>query len=190
MIAMQYSFSLPADYDMSIIEHRVKDKGPMLDHHTPLIFKAYLIARKGDSVTRSKENIYAPFYLWHDNSGMRDFISGAAFRGLVDSFGWPAVFTWPAVIASAQANSIVESKVATREIHHIAPFTSLESLKTVETELANMAVAEHGALLALSAFEPTNWTLVRFRLWREPAQEMIADQQTYDVLHISNPAHT
>jgi hypothetical protein len=191
MIAMQYGFSLPADYDMSIIERRVKDKGAMLDHHAPLIFKAYLMARNGDSVTRSQENIYAPFYLWHDNSGMNDFISGAAFRGLVNSFGWPAVLTWPAVIATAQANSLVEAKFATRELHHIAPFTSLENLKKDEAELADIAVKKHGALLALSAFEPTNWTLVRFRLWRESTQEMlIADQQTYNVLHVSNPVQT
>ncbi len=27
MIAMQYSFTLPADYDMSIVDRRIRDKG-------------------------------------------------------------------------------------------------------------------------------------------------------------------
>ena len=31
MIAMQYSFVLPADYDMAIIDRRIREKGPLLD---------------------------------------------------------------------------------------------------------------------------------------------------------------
>jgi hypothetical protein len=31
MIAMQYSFVLLADYDMAIIDRRIRDKGPLLD---------------------------------------------------------------------------------------------------------------------------------------------------------------
>jgi hypothetical protein len=54
--------------------------------------------------------------------------------------------------------------------------------------LSNVAVQQEGALLALSAFEPTTWTLVRFRLWRESQQlAMLTDAQAYNVLHISNP---
>ncbi|MGO6908064.1 DUF4865 family protein, partial [Rhizobium ruizarguesonis] len=46
MITMQYSFTLPADYDMSIIDRRIRDKGPLLDGFPNLGFKAYLSARK------------------------------------------------------------------------------------------------------------------------------------------------
>jgi len=188
MITMQYSFVLPADYDMSIVERRIQDKGHMLDDHQPMIFKAYLVARKGDATTQSHENLYAPFYLWHDNEGMNDFLCGAGFLGLVNSFGWPAVHTWPSVIASDQTSDIACAAFATREIRQVAPFTPLEALRIDESQLSNVAVQQEGALLALSAFEPTTWTLVRFRLWRESHQlAMLTDAQAYNVLHVSNP---
>jgi hypothetical protein len=31
MLAMQYSFTLPADYDMAIIYNRIREKGHLLD---------------------------------------------------------------------------------------------------------------------------------------------------------------
>jgi hypothetical protein len=191
MIAMQYSFTLPGDYDMSIIERRVQEKGRGLDNHRPLIFKAYLIARKDDPVTRGHENLYAPFYLWQGNEGLGDFICSAGFAGLVNSFGWPAVRTWPAIIATEQKENIRDAAFATREIRPIAPFTSLDTLRTDERRLTGTAVNEDGALLALSAFEPTTWTLVRFRLWsdsRQTARLTEAQAQAYNVLHVSNPA--
>ena len=48
MIAMQYGFTLPADYDMTIIDRRMRDKGPLLDGFPDLRFKAYLAARRRD----------------------------------------------------------------------------------------------------------------------------------------------
>lgn len=59
MMAMQYSFTLPADYDMEIIDRRIRDKGPAMDGFLHLGFKAFLSARRGES--GSRENLYAPF---------------------------------------------------------------------------------------------------------------------------------
>ena len=68
-------------------------------------------------------------------------------------------------------------------------FADLEALQRVERELASAAIREDRALLALSAFEPTTWTLVRFRMWRESTSlTSMANVQTYDVQHLSNPA--
>ena len=189
MLAMQYSFVLPADYDMSIIERRVQDKGHILDHYPPLFFKAYLMARKGDATTQSHENLYAPFYLWRDAAGMNDFLCGAGFLGLVNAFGWPAVRIWPSVIATDHTHDIARAQFATREIRPLAPFTPLDALRTDESDWTHVAVQQDGALLALSAFEPTAWTLVRFQLWREPQPlTSFAGAQAYSVLHVSNPS--
>lgn len=189
MIAMQYSFTLPADYDMSIVDRRVKEKGHALDNHQPLVFKAYLIARKDDPATRSRENAYAPFYLWHDCDDLSDFIGCAGFDGLVNSFGWPSVRTWPALICTEQGGALSLARFASREVVSIAPFSDLGALRRVECELARAAVQEAHAVLALSAFEPTTWTLVRFRMWRD-AKSLpdAAHVQAYDVQHVSNPA--
>lgn len=188
MLAMQYSFTLPSDYDMSIIERRVRDKGSALDHHKPLRFKAYLSARKGDPATGSNENLYAPFYLWHDNDGMADFLSGPGFQGLVNAFGWPSVRTWPGIIALEQVPSVADARFATRETSPLPPFISLEHLRDIERDTVEQAVHQEGATLALTAFEPTTWSLVRFRLWREGiALSRDANLQRYDVLHVSHP---
>jgi hypothetical protein len=188
MIAMQYNFTLPADYDMSIIERRVKEKGHFLDNHPPLAFKAYLMARMDDPVIHSRENLYAPFYLWRDCEGLRDFISSAGFSGVSHSFGWPSVRSWPALICHEQEADLSLSEFASREILPVAPSSDLEALQRVERELATAAMQEGRALLALSAFEPTTWTLVRFRLWRDAASLPSAPNiQAYNVRHVSNP---
>lgn len=188
MITMQYSFVLPADYDISIIERRVQEKGHMLDDCPSLIFKAYLIARKDDEVVQSYENLYAPFYLWRDDEGMNDFFCSSGFRNLVNSFGWPIVRTWPSVIAACSAHNSMDARFAVREIRQITPFTSLNALRESEKQLASVAVYENGALHAVSAFEPTTWTLVRFRLWRnqQPFSPSTGVQHYY-VPHVSNP---
>jgi hypothetical protein len=91
MIAMQYSFTLPADYDMSIIDRRIRDKGPLLDGFPRLRIKAYLSARKQDA---GFENLYAPFYLWDEPEGVDSFLSSPGFAAVTQDFGWPSVQTW------------------------------------------------------------------------------------------------
>lgn len=189
MIAMQYSFTLPSDYDMSIIDRRIQEKGHALDNHAPLAFKAYLTARKEDPITQSKENLYAPFYLWRDCEGIRDFISCAGFVGLTNFFGWPNVLSWPAIVGAEQDGEISLARFAQREIVPIDPFSDLEALQRSERELSSMAIQDSHALLALSAFEPTTWTLVRFRMWRDcKFLKKAARVQAYNVQHVSNPA--
>ncbi len=186
MIPMQYSFVLPADYDMTLIERCVQEKGHALDEHKPLAFKAYLIARRGDATTRSQENLYAPFYLWHDTAGMSDFLCGKGFWGLVNSFGWPSVRTWPLVIAADQGPDMAHARFATGEIQPIAPFASLDNLRLEEGRSIGDAARGEGALAAVTAFEPTTWTLVRFRLWRElPPMPQGPGVQAYNVSHPS-----
>jgi hypothetical protein len=188
MIAMQYSFALPADYDMSIIERRVQEKGHALDNHVPLSFKAYLVARKDDPIAHSHENLYAPFYLWHSCEGLRDFITSAGFVGLVNSFGWPSVRSWPALISTQQTEYLALARFASREFKHITPFSDLQELQKSEDELCRGAVENEHALLALTAFEPTTWGLVRFRLWRDvESLPSSREVQSYHVLHVSNP---
>lgn len=189
MIAMQYSFALPADYDMTNVERRIQEKGHALDEHPPLAFKAYLMARKDDPVTGSKVNTYSPFYLWRGCDGLRDFVCSAGFAGLVNAFGWPAVLTWPAIICSEQGGALSLARFASREIVSLPPFTDLEMLRREECEAARAAVQDAQAVLALSAFEPTTWTLVRLRMWRDANSLPHADGvQSYNVQHVSNPA--
>jgi len=69
---------------------------------------------------------------------------------------------------------------ASREI---APHAALDALEARENAAADAAI-ERGALAAVAGFEPTTWTRVRFRLWREPPERRDG-VALYDVGHVS-----
>lgn len=187
MIAMQYNISLPADYDMAIVDRRIRDKGPLLDNFPGLKFKAYLSARKGDAVTGSRENLYSPFYVWQQEEGLSEFIYGPGFAALTGSFGRPQVNTW-VVWGADTAPNVRSAKFAAREVVPIEPHASLADLRIEESEAAAQAISNGGALASVVAFEPTHWTLVRFRLLAEPPRDPArSGLQIYNVGHLSLP---
>jgi hypothetical protein len=185
MIAMQYSFSLPADYDMAIIDRRIRDKGPMLDNFPDLKFKAYLSARRGRN--GSRENLYAPFYVWENGVGLTNFLCGDGFQAVTQSFGWPKVATW--IVWNARiSGDVPQARYATCELLATAPYSPLAGIRQEESEAVMDDVARGGALASVSAFEPTSWTRVRFRLWRDmPRATTGGTTQVYDVGHVSLP---
>lgn len=180
MIAMQYGFVLPADYDMAIVRERIATKGPLLDDLPGLAFKAYLYAERGESV----ENLYAPFYLWRDEESMHGFLNGAGFAGVTRAFGWPSVRTWTPWHASVGAR-VREARHATRGIEAIAPYSDLAALRVKEEEYARQAL-ERGALAVVVGFEPVTWSVVRLCLWRD-AQPADDSALRYRVGHLSAP---
>ena len=119
MIAMQYRIVLPADYDMGSIRQRIADKGHLLDDFPNLAFKAYLYADRTAAYAQGRENLYAPFYLWHNTEGMNAFLGSAGFSGVVASFGRPLVRTWSMWRADV-ASDLSGAERATREILPIA----------------------------------------------------------------------
>ena len=183
MIAMQYSFAFPAGYDMGVIDRRIRDKGPMLDGFPGLGFKVYLSARRGEF--GSRENLYAPFYLWQQPERASDFLTGTGFEGLMQSFGWPRVKTWIAWHAET-ASAIAEAKFVTTEIVAIEPYSPLAEIRDVEVRQAQREARQADVLASVSAFEPTNWTLVRFSL-RRSAPLIAGSGQIYRVGHVSLP---
>lgn len=174
MIAMQYRFALPADYDMAIIDRRIADKGHLTDGFAGLLFKAYLSARKTGP---SQDNAYAPFYVWNTVDGMHAFLNGPGFAGVSQAFGRPSVTTW-LVWQAWLGPGFEHARFASVERRTIPPGTDLEALRREET-------ADTGrALAAVVGYEPGDWTLVRFRLWD---YEPMADPatQVYAVGHVS-----
>jgi hypothetical protein len=185
MIAMQYSFVLPSDYDMAIIGRRIRDKGPMLDGFPHLRFKAYLSARKQDAGFTSPENLYAPFYLWGEPEGLNNFLTGPGFARLTRDFGWPTVRTWT-VWHAELAGNLSEARFASREIEAVAPYSDLAAHRADAVAEARAAVQE-GALASVAALDSAGWTLVRFRLWRTVPVAVNRAAQLYSVGHMSLP---
>jgi hypothetical protein len=180
MIAMHYRFPLPADYDMAIIDRRIAEKGHLTDGFPGLLFKAYLSARKTGA---GQDNAYAPFYVWNTVEGMHAFLNGPGFAALSASFGRPAVATW-LVWQALIAPGFAQARCATVEREAILPGTDLEAMRSREISGAVDAMGDEGVLAAVVGYEPTSWTLVRFRLWdREPVSGCGID--VYVVGHVS-----
>jgi hypothetical protein len=180
MIAMQYGFTLPADYDMSIIDRRIRDNGHKLDGFPCLRFKAYLSARTGDMA--SPENLYAPFYLWERAAGMEAFLSGPGFRAVSSAFGWPSVASW-IVWHQEVSMDVAAAGYAMKHIVPIAPHCDLQALRCEATQRALEQTAM-GALACVTGFDPRGWSLVEFSLWRESTPVDLPGQK-YRVGHVS-----
>ncbi len=173
MLAMQYSFTLPADYDMDIIRERVATRGAVFDTLPYLGFKA------------------SPFYVWQEHQGMHDFFCGEKFQSLVQSFGWPAVRTW-SVLDAAVGKREVQPAWATRELVRIEPYTDLQELRIREFALQQETIQAPHVHSRVVAFDPYTWMLVRFTLQEKLDDSVLQSRgtQCYEVLHLSAPMLT
>lgn len=184
MYAMQYEITLPADYDMTIIRHRIATRGHLLDAFPGLGLKAYLIRERGTD--GSPVNQYAPFYLWSAVSGMNRFLwGGGGFTGIVQSFGRPPVRHWTGVACLRGPAADAVPSAATRSIAPLPP--DADPAVAVEAALDTMRQrARHPDVhFTALAVDPQRWELVHFTLWRNPVPA--ADGIQYRVLHLSTP---
>lgn len=184
MHAMNYRVTLPADYDMGVIRHRVATRGHLLDAFPGLGLKAYLIRERGTA--GSPVNEYAPFYLWNTPQGMNSFLWGPGFQGLVDDFGRPAVEHRTGLAfergPSVDTEPVQATRLARRLTSDENPATAIE--RAVQ-ELAEAAARPcvHSAALAV---DPRAWELVRFTLWEDEAPDEPGAERSR-VLHLSRP---
>ena len=188
---MQYTITLPADYDMAVIRRRVAARGSLLDDFPDLGLKAYLIRERGSG--GSPVNEYAPFYLWNGTAGLGRFLwGGAGFGGIVADFGRPTVRHWigaAAVAGPAQTDTTAEPpRTAVRRTETVPD--GADPVGTMARAVAGLsALADtpglHSAAVAL---DPYHWEVVHFSLWADAAPasvELPGDR--YQVLHLSAP---
>lgn len=162
MLAMQYQFTLPTDYDMNRIVQRINSKGPLLDDFPGLLFKAYLYHRADDSSLPGKHNLYAPFYLWENNEAMNRFLHGPGFLALQETFGRPTIRWWSVWQAILPEKS-KHQHYASQQIHAVAPDNLPHAqLQSVQQQTR---LIEQGASAVVSGYDPVHWTQVCFALW-------------------------
>ncbi|MEU3526716.1 DUF4865 family protein [Streptomyces sp. NPDC038707] len=183
MHAMQYEFTLPADYDMGLVRARVARVGHVLDDWEGLGVKAYVMRERG--VSGSPVNQYGPFYLWNTMEGMNRFLWDGVFQGPVNDFGRPAVRQWTGLAfeegtaaASAPARA-VRRRLPVPDGAELAPF-----MADAVAETGRLAAAD-GAVLAAAAVDTRAWEVVIFSLWAHDGPE--ADGDLFEVLHLSAP---
>ena len=184
MQLMQYTITLPADYDMDIIRRRVTAKGELTDHFPGLAFKTYLVRERGQH--SSTLNQYAPFYLWQTDEGLARFVwGGGGFQGIIDSFGRPPIQHWTLVSPPGTAFHTMTPQWATRTTRLLP----LEADLTAELERVQQKEPDTGQRLAqLSGVNIEKWELCTFTLWAERPESYAGD--LYQVLHFSAPEQT
>ncbi len=183
MRAMQYEITLPADYDMGIIRHRVASKGHLLDAFAGLGFKAYLMRERGKD--GSPVNQYAPFYCWNTAAGMNSFLWGPGFQQLADDFGRPVVQHWSVLAYEDTGAPAVTPWTAVRHRQPIPATSRLPELAEQLADEARRSVRHDGAMSALTAIDPRTWEAVHFSLWEGAAPE--GHGEVFQVLHLSAP---
>lgn len=166
MIVMQYRFTLPADYDMSIIEQRIAENGAKFNDFAGLLFKAWLVSRRGEICT--EENRYAPLYVWENAGAMAQFLQSPSFRKLTQDFGWPQIDTWLALRLPAVAE-VRNAGWLSMTRQHIAPHTDLSVL------------ALQGQLCA---WDVSQWQMLQVDFCEAPQ----ADKENYRILYVASEA--
>lgn len=184
MYAMQYEIPLPADYDMTIIRHRVASKGHLTDDYPDLGLKAYLIREKG--IDGALNNEYAPFYLWNGAAGMNRFLwTGTGFANIVGSFGRPPIRHFIGVDFRRGPGG---ADVPTRASRLTTPITAdsepTDAVDAAVTALERLVAnpALHAAALAV---DPERWEIVTFALWLADVPPECG--RVWQVLHLSHP---
>ncbi|MFE0172824.1 DUF4865 family protein [Streptomyces sp. NPDC059002] len=183
MHALQYEITLPADYDMGVIRHRVESKGHLLDDFPGLGFKAYLMRERGRA--GSPVNQYAPFYLWNTAEGMNSFLWGPGFRGLVDDFGRPVVQHWTVLAHEEGPAATASPRAALRHRQQVPATASLPEYAAELADEARRLAGRDGVLSATAAIDPRTWEAVHFSLWDHASPEGAGD--VFEVLHLSTP---
>lgn len=184
MHAMNYRITLPADYDMKIIRHRVATRGHLLDDFPGLGQKAYLMRERG--VDGSPVNQYAPFYLWNTPEGMNSFLWGPGFQNVVNDFGRPVVEHWTGLGFVRGPSFPSAPRAAGRRSQQIAPGEDpAAAVSRALEELAETATRPglHSAALLI---DPRHWELLRFTLWQDVAPGAPGEER-HEVLHLSKP---
>lgn len=180
MLAMQYSFTFPADYDMSIIRKRISERGGQLDGYPNMQWKTYLWTEKTSSCSKVN-NSYAPFYLWDNNDGMNSFLCSSGFGNLCRDFGRPNVEIW----SVSDYFSTKKMKAAKFMLRQIAPIASSQLLSDLQHENAAFAkqAIQEGAASVVTAFDPLRWRSLRITTWEQSPKMLVRDER-YDYYNI------
>lgn len=184
MQLMQYEITLPADYDMGIIRHRVATRGSRTDDFPGLGIKAYLMRERGRH--GSPVNQYAPFYLWAELAGMNEFLFGPGFDGIRTDFGRPAVQTWNGIAGCDGPERVSAPVAATRTVENIDPSQSLTRLVGRLVDETETSAQQPGVNCTATGIDPSTWQLVRLTLWTGRVPDGVPGER-YSVLHVSQP---
>lgn len=181
MLALQYSIHLPHDSDDAIIEDRVRERAPVFEDISGMVHKAYLYNRD--------DKLYAPFYVWADLTGARDFLFDELFQGFVSKFRRPRTRSW-IVLHQTQGKCQTPPAYARCESDLVPSGELLEDLIKEQQIHHYQMLNNENLYYHLTAFNPDRWELMHYSLWKDkksaprPESDCVQD---FDVLHLNEP---
>lgn len=198
MIAMEYAFVFPDDFDMAVIRRRVADKGRYFDTYPGLLRKAFLASDRranNQAETVSIRNSYATFYLWSTAKAAVDFLGGPDFAAVSGAFGRPAVRIYaPLDIANGhetEGHVMAPPTTAVRSTAALAAEADLAAEIMVQRMKLRALRGRPGFHSGILSLDSANWSILCFTLWATAASaEAVANgnRTRYEVLHLSTPA--
>jgi heme-degrading monooxygenase HmoA len=182
MRSLHYPITLSDDFDMRAIERRARDRAHAFEGMRGLTLKVFLSTSIAQGAPR---NLYAPFYVWSDAAAMADFLGGALFHAVTQSFGRPAAFDRP-VLAFAIADRDVQPEIATIEEVAIDTQRPLLDAYGIEADAHRQEVSRPGLFATVSVLDSVRWTVSRVGLWRSAADasHVRGDAQRLNVLAV------
>lgn len=185
MYAMQYQIILPTDYDMQIIRDRVAKTGHLMDGYHGLEFKSYLIQEKAKG---APQNAYAPFYVWRNIDGMRQFCWGQlGYAAIVRDFGRHPIQDW--TIHQLVNKSTDYSTARSLTVAKFPLPTSTAPSDCVDAVTADfLATATDSTIARVTAVDVSTWNIILVELSSQEADQSSTDVITYEVLHTSAAA--
>ena len=182
MITAHYAHRLPADYDVSFIRERARQRGPLWDAVPELCFKAFLLRERGRFGAAASN--YSSLYLWRQDGAFRDFLVSGRYKVVTDSFGRAEIQT--AFALDARKGKAQHARFVCKEEVPIPLDADLATVLGAEIE-RNRAIAERpGSVAAMVSIDPRNWSLIRIVLTDdEPDRDLVG--VTYEVLYLARP---
>ena len=177
MIGMQYKITLPADYNMEVIRKRVRDNGSKTDGFPGLKYKFYLIQEKG---VDGFEHVYAPLYLWEQETGMNKFLFEGFYDNIIKSFGWQHVNIGIPLFTDYR-DELLNSRYVVETIGNIEPGLSLGK---VTDRIKRVTEEERGITGQVCIYNPDKWGYSLFS-FRKDRPQYLENQNIYQILHIS-----
>ena len=182
MITAHYAHRLPADYDVSVIRERARQRGPLWDGVPELCFKAFLLRERGRFGAAASN--YSSLYLWRQDGAFRDFLVSGRYKVVTDSFGRAEIQT--AFALDARRGKAQHARFVCKEEVPIPIDADLAMALGTEIE-RNRAVAERpGSVAAIVGVDPNSWRLIRIVLTdHEPDRDLVG--VTYEALYLARP---
>ena len=182
MITAHYAHRLPADYDVSNIRQRARQRGPLWDAVPELCFKAFLLRERGRFSAAASN--YSSLYLWRQDGAFRDFLVSGRYKVVTDSFGRAEIQT--AFVLDARRGKAQHTRFVCKEELPIPLDADLATALGTEIE-RNRAVAERpGSVAAIVGVDPNSWRLIRIVLTdHEPDRDLVG--VTYEALYLARP---